>query len=92
MKAIDNFKTRVRAISDFCVGCLEAIRGLTAAINNYNHRVSEVHQDIKKKIEHSVGFLYRAERYQREIERAQSELLRLPPAYRKSCIAAVFMA
>jgi hypothetical protein len=44
----------------------------TTTINRYNDRVSELHEDIKK-IEH---FLYRAERYQRGIERAQSELLK----------------
>jgi hypothetical protein len=40
-------------------------RELTAAINHYNQRVSELHADIRK-IEQSVGFLCRAERYQRE--------------------------
>jgi hypothetical protein len=65
LNAIRNFKT-------FCLDALTAIRNLTtagreltAAINNYNARVSELHADIKK-IEQSVGFLYRAERYQRE--------------------------
>ena len=65
MKAIDNVKARIRSICDFCLACLEAIRALTAAINNYNQRICELHGDIKK-IEHSVGFLYKAERYQRE--------------------------
>jgi len=67
--SIRNFFRQIRA---FSLDTLTAIRDLTtvgreltAAINNYNHRVSELHQDIKK-IEHSVGFLYRAERYQRE--------------------------
>ena len=62
----------VRNIKTFCLGALTAIRDLTAvgreliaAINHYNQRVSELHEDIKK-IEHTVGFLYRAERYQRE--------------------------
>ena len=64
-KAVRDFKT-------FCLDTLTAIRDLTtagreltAAIDRYNDRVTEFHADIKK-IEHSVGFLYRAERYQRE--------------------------
>jgi len=51
---------------------LTAIRDLTTAgrelkvaIDRYNDRVSEFHTDVRK-MEHSVGFLYRAERYQRE--------------------------
>ena len=53
-----NFKTS-------CFAALSTIRDLTVAINSYNQGVSELHDDIKK-IEHSVDFLYRAERYQRE--------------------------
>jgi hypothetical protein len=55
----------LRKLKAFCLDTLTAIRELTAAINNYNARVSDLHADIKK-IEQSVGFLYRAERYQRE--------------------------
>jgi hypothetical protein len=64
-KAVRNFKT-------FCLDTLTAIRDLntagrelTAAIDRYNVRVSELHENIKS-IDRSVGFLYRAERYQRE--------------------------
>jgi len=62
----------LRKLKAFCLDTLTAIRDLTAvgreltaAINHYNQRVSELHADIRK-IEHSVGFLYRTERYQRE--------------------------
>jgi len=65
LNAIRNFKT-------FCLDTLTAIRDLitvgrelVAAINHYNLRVSDLHDDIRK-IEQSVGFLYRAERYPRE--------------------------
>jgi hypothetical protein len=65
MKTLRNLKT-------FCLDSLSAIRNLTtagrelnAAIDRYNERVSEFHADVKN-IEHSVGFFYRAERYQRE--------------------------
>ena len=65
MKTLRNLKT-------FCLDSLSAIRNLTtagreltAAIDRYNERVSEFHADVKN-IEHSVGFLYRAEHYQRE--------------------------
>jgi hypothetical protein len=65
LNAIHNFKI-------FCLDTLTAIRNLiavgrelVASINHYNQRVSELHEDIRK-IEQSVGFLYRAERYQRE--------------------------
>ena len=62
----------LRNLKAFCLDALTAIRDLTvvarelsAALDRYNERVSEFHGDIKK-IEHAVGFLYRAERYQRE--------------------------
>jgi hypothetical protein len=65
MKTLREFKT-------FCLDTLTAIRDLTtaggeqtAAIDRYNETVSDFQGDIKK-IEHAVGFLYRAERYQRE--------------------------
>jgi len=63
--AVRNFKT-------FCLDTLTAIRDLTtagreltAAVNRYNERVSELHVDIQK-IETSVGYLQRVERLNRE--------------------------
>ena len=58
MNAIRNFKT-------FCLDTLAAIRELTAAVRDYNVRVSELHEDIRK-IEGSVSYLHRVERHNRE--------------------------
>jgi len=60
MKSIRRFKA-------FCLDALTAIRELTAAINNYSGLVSDLHADIKK-IEISVGYLHRVEKYQRETQ------------------------
>jgi hypothetical protein len=69
IRSYRNFKARcqatVAAFRDYYFAALTAARDLTAAIRSHNERVSELHGDIKK-IEHAVGFLYRAERYQRE--------------------------
>jgi hypothetical protein len=69
MKALRKYFEQLRhsyhGFKTYCLAALSAIRDLTEAIHSHNERVSELHQDIKK-IEHSVGFLYRAERYQRE--------------------------
>ena len=69
MTAIRKFFYQIRAFSLDAITAIRdlttTVRELTAAVNRYNERVSELHEDIRK-IEHSVGFLYRAERYQRE--------------------------
>ncbi len=49
----------------FCFASLEAVRGLTSAINAYDLRVSELHADIQK-VEGAVGYLARAEKHKRE--------------------------
>jgi hypothetical protein len=73
----------LRHLKTFFLDMLTAIRDLTTAgrelkvaIDRYNDRVSEFHTDVRK-IEHSVGFLYRAERWRSE--RAQDELLKSTP-------------
>jgi anti-sigma-K factor RskA len=69
LASIRNFFQQIRTLS---LDALTAIRDLTttgrdltAAVNRYNERVSELHDDIKR-IEASVGYLHRVERLNRE--------------------------